>query len=174
MSVSVNLESDELSEYLIENREKNSKPGIFSNINLNLKQYLPKTGNIENDLAVRFGLAGNENNSGSWCFKLNRKERIVGFFTFLSIGVLLLMLSSLYIPVLLLKARKFSIIFTMGSVFSFTSLTFLWGAMPFFRHLTSPTRLIFTLMYFGSLFATLFFAISLQSYICNSVLLWIE
>jgi len=170
MSVSLSIDGgDELNEYLLENREKNSKGSVGTYLsNWNLKQYLPKTGNIENDIAVRFGMSGGDSSSAV-CFGLSRKDRIIGFFLFLLTGILLLMVSSFYIPILILKARKFSIIFTMGSIFSFTSMTFLWGVIPFLKHLTSPTRLIFTLMYVGSLAGTLFFAMYLQSTILTIV-----
>lgn len=45
------------------------------------------------------------------------------------------------------------------------SLSLLWGLSSFMKHLVSPERLPFTGMYLGSLVATLYFAIGLQSYV---------
>lgn len=41
----------------------------------------------------------------------------MGFITFLAIGVFLMSLASLYIPIIVLKPRKFVLLFSMGSLF---------------------------------------------------------
>jgi hypothetical protein len=50
-----------------------------------------------------------------------------------------------------------------------SSLSLLWGFVPFLSHLFARERLPFTLLYFGSLFATLYFVISLQSTVLTIV-----
>jgi len=189
MSKSVEISFDdesggnELGEYLIQ-REKsqnnNSVTGFFSNVGTNVQKMLPKrmgTGSIEDDIAVRFGLrsgggiatdsSGVSNESGGggggYGFSLSRKERIVGFFVLLGMGLLFFTLSSFYIPVLIFQARKFSIFFTLGSLCTLSSLSVLWGVSAFLRHLISKDRIIFTALYCGSLVATLYFSIGLQS-----------
>jgi len=178
---------DELGDYLIQ-REKNSSGGpfgnFFSNVSTNVRKIIPKriggTGSIEQDIALRFGIGSASTNNnindqtdssgvGGWTPTLSRKERIIGFFVLLGMGVVFFILSGLYIPVLLFKARKFSIFFTLGSVFTFASLSVLWGFLSFIKHLFSPGRIVFTGMYFGSLFATLFFAVGLQSTILTVI-----
>lgn len=47
----------------------------------------------------------------------SRIQRITGFSVCIFMGILCLSLSTMYIPVLLLKARKFAMLFTLGSVF---------------------------------------------------------
>jgi len=181
--------TNELEEYLLsQKRSSNGVSGFFSNVGSGIQKILPRkiggTGSIEDDIALRFGnLFGNSTSSSSadpststastskgWLsFTLSRKERIIGFFILLGLGILFFALSSFYIPVLMLFPRKFSIFFTLGSVFSFASLSLLWGFSSFLRHLISPERLPFTGMYLGSLVATLYFAIGLQSYIFTIV-----
>jgi len=188
-SLEINIGNDngtnELEEFLIQQRDKdnnNALTGFLSKVGNNVKKYVPKriggTGSIEDDIAVRFGMFSGLSSSGSTApseekscisrlmccgYTMSRKERIVGFFLLLGMGITFFVLSSLYIPLLLLKARKFSILFTFGSVFTFASLSVLWGFTAFLRHLVTSERLPFTSLYFGSLFATLFFAIHLQS-----------
>nr|CAD7266912.1 unnamed protein product [Timema shepardi]CAD7577503.1 unnamed protein product [Timema californicum] len=78
-------------------------------------------------------------------------------------GILCFTLAALYIPVLLFKARKFALLYTMGSLFTICSFSFLWGPINHLKHLFSRERLPFTAAYFGSLIATLYFALSVQS-----------
>nr|CAD7442463.1 unnamed protein product [Timema bartmani] len=92
-----------------------------------------------------------------------RVQRILGFCCFVFVGILCFTLAALYIPVLLFKARKFALLYTMGSLFTICSFSFLWGPINHLKHLFSRERLPFTAAYFGSLVATLYFALSVQS-----------
>ena len=103
------------------------------------------------------------------CFPaLSKKQRIFGFVTCLLLGLFFFFMATVYIPVLLIKARKFSLLFSLGSVFTLGSFSFLWGPWNHFQHLLGKERLPFTLTYFGSLGATLFFALVWQSTIFTS------
>nr|CAD7429560.1 unnamed protein product [Timema monikensis] len=97
------------------------------------------------------------------CPSLTRVQRILGFCCFVFMGILCFTLAALYIPVLLFKARKFALLYTMGSLFTICSFSFLWGPINHLKHLFSRERLPFTAAYFGSLIATLYFALSVQS-----------
>lgn len=48
---------------------------------------------------------------------LTRKQRIVGFAGTLLMGCFCMVLAGLYIPVLVFKARKFALLYTLGSLF---------------------------------------------------------
>lgn len=50
----------------------------------------------------------------------SRTQRFMGFGICLFFGVLCFILSFLYIPILLLQARKFALLFTLGSMFFIT------------------------------------------------------
>ncbi|MPC29386.1 Vesicle transport protein SFT2C [Portunus trituberculatus] len=104
------------------------------------------------------------------CFpSLGRKQRILGFLACVVMGLICFSLAAMYFPVLVFKARKFSLLFTLGSVFSVLSFSFLWGPINHLKHLFSSERIVFTTVYFASLFATLYFALSLQSTIFTSI-----
>lgn len=94
---------------------------------------------------------------------LSKKQRILGFMGFILIGFFCLFLAGMYVPVLVFKARKFALLYTMGSLFIISSFALLWGPMNHLRHLFSKDRLPFTLVYFGSTFATLYFALVVKS-----------
>lgn len=53
----------------------------------------------------------------SCCPKLSRLQRIVGFVVCICMGVFCMTLSTFYIPLLILKARKFALLFSLGSLF---------------------------------------------------------
>ncbi|XP_071530377.1 vesicle transport protein SFT2C [Panulirus ornatus] len=121
---------------------------------------------------------GSASSSSSWfssaqsdpCLpSLGRKQRILGFLGCVVMGLICFSLAAMYFPILVFKARKFALLFTLGSVFSVLSFSFLWGPVNHLKHLFSSERLIFTSVYFISLFATLYFALSLQSTILTSV-----
>lgn len=105
----------------------------------------------------------------SWIPALSRKQRILGFITSLVLGVICFGLASAYIPFIILKARKFSLLFSLGSVFSLTSFSFLFGPWNHMRLLFSKEKLPFTLIYFLTLAGTLYFAMGLQSTILTCI-----
>lgn len=110
-------------------------------------------------------------NSNEWldlsskdcCPKLSRIQRLIGFCICVSLGLFFFGAAMFFLPVLLLKARKFSLLFTLGSLFLILSFSFLWGPMNHLKHLFSKERLIFTCTYFGTLIMTLYFAMAKHS-----------
>lgn len=93
---------------------------------------------------------------------LSKKQRIIGFMICLFMGVLCFGLAACYIPVIVLYARKFSLLFSLGSVFTLGSFSLLWGPWNHLKHLFSKERLPFTSVYFVTLFGTLYFSLALQ------------
>ena len=122
----------------------------------------------EGQVSSQDGLFGTSNTKSSdvcTCLpSLSKKQRIIGFMTFLGLGVTCFSLALAYIPVLVFYARKFSLLFSLGSVFTMFSFSFLWGPMNHLRNLLGTRdRLPFTTVYLVTLFATLYFAMGLQS-----------
>lgn len=103
-------------------------------------------------------------------------------------GIVCFCLSAIYIPVLVLKARKFALLYTLGSVFflmryilfndvprrvirnyilktysSYFSFCFLWGPMSYMKSLFTAERRCFSITYIITLAGTLYFALALQS-----------
>ncbi|KAG0727175.1 Protein transport protein SFT2 [Chionoecetes opilio] len=99
---------------------------------------------------------------------LGRKQRILGFLACVVMGLICFSLAAMYFPLLVFKARKFSLLFTMGSLFCVLSFSFLWGPVNHLKHLFSSERIVFTSVYLISLFGTLYFALSLQSTLFTS------
>ncbi|CAN0038177.1 unnamed protein product [Lampetra planeri] len=100
---------------------------------------------------------------------LSKKQRIVGFVGFIAMGIFCFSLAAMYAPFMLLKARKFALLYTMGSLFVISSFSLLWGPWSHVRHLCSSERLPFTAAYFGSMVFTLYFALWMQSTLLTSV-----
>ncbi|KAL5015268.1 hypothetical protein ScPMuIL_009538 [Solemya velum] len=94
---------------------------------------------------------------------LSKKQRILGFILCLLMGTFCFSMACLYIPLLLLKARKFVALYTLGSLFVIFSFSFLWGPVNHIKHLFSVGRLPFTVAYFGTLFATVYFSLWVKS-----------
>ncbi|XP_043662275.1 protein transport protein SFT2 [Drosophila teissieri] len=98
------------------------------------------------------------------CFpKLSRLQRIVGFVACLGMGALCMTLSTFYIPVLILKARKFALLYTLGSLFFILSFCFLSGFGSFLKQMFSKPRLLTSLSYSSCLILTLYCALVAKS-----------
>ena len=159
MSSSNNLREN-LNNYLSRN-EKNSIASDLKSKIFNLKSsILP--GNVYSSVPLDENSHGNEWSELSvndCCPKLSRIQRLVGFFICISLGIFFFCAAMFLLPFLLLKARKFSLLFTLGSLFLILSFSFLWGPFNHAKHLFSKERLLFTSTYFGTLFLTLYFAL---------------
>ncbi|ELT94356.1 hypothetical protein CAPTEDRAFT_152187, partial [Capitella teleta] len=94
---------------------------------------------------------------------LSKKQRVIGFIGCLLMGTFCFSLASLYIPFLVLKARKFALLYSLGSLFVISSFALLWGPVHHVKHLLSGPRLPFTAAYFGSMIATIYFALWVKS-----------
>ncbi|KAL4221810.1 hypothetical protein ACF0H5_020064 [Mactra antiquata] len=97
------------------------------------------------------------------CPGLTKKQRILGFVICLLLGTFCFSLACLYIPLLVLKARKFAMLYSVGSLFIIGSFSMLWGPMNHVKHLLGRERLVFTSVYFGTMFATIYFSIWVRS-----------
>lgn len=80
----------------------------------------------------------------------------------------------MYIPILIFAARKFSILFTFGSLFIIISFAILLGPVNHLKHQFSKERLPFTVAYFGTLMATLYMALVVQSTILTTIFAFMQ
>lgn len=97
------------------------------------------------------------------CPSLSRKQRAIGFILCFLLGTFCLSIASLYIPFLLLKARKFALLYTLGSLFIIGSFSCLWGPRKHFQHLIAVERLPFTVSYFVTMLGTIYCAAWMKS-----------
>ncbi|KAF6213933.1 hypothetical protein GE061_011661 [Apolygus lucorum] len=146
---------EELDEYL--NRNSDSKPLLNGLPSVNVS--IPKVGSWfrKNDADEQEGWYANAQKD--CCPALSRMQRIMGFCICIGMGVFCFTIAAMYIPVLFLKARKFSLLYTMGSLFMICSFSFLWGPMTHLKHLFSKERFWFTFTYVSTMSMTLYFAL---------------
>jgi len=98
-----------------------------------------------------------------WLPNISKTQRIVGFFMLLITGLFCFGMAGLCLPFLILKLRKFVLLYTMGSMFTIGSFSMLWGPYNHMKHIYSYERLPFTLGYFATMTATLYSAIWMKS-----------
>ncbi|XP_033109077.1 protein transport protein SFT2-like [Anneissia japonica] len=98
-----------------------------------------------------------------FCPTLSKRQRFLGFFTLLLMGVFCFVMAGFIAPFIVLKSRKFALLYTMGSLFTISSFSLLWGPWAHLKHLCSIQRLPFTVAYFGTMTATLYFAMVTKS-----------
>ena len=98
----------------------------------------------------------------SW-FKLSNVEKMIAFIMCLGSSALCFCLSFFLFPVLALKPRKFGMLWTLGSLLFVLSFGILQGPKKYTMHLLSSHRIVFTGVFFGSVFATLYASIILKS-----------
>ncbi|XP_065210798.1 uncharacterized protein LOC135838903 [Planococcus citri] len=156
---------DELNQYL--NRGDQTKNGIsFGKQTFN--KIFKKLETEDNEDLLN---SNNQKYYQGWfeCPSLSRMQKLICFCICLCVSGLFFGLSLLYIPVIVLKARKFALCFTLGSCSTLCSFAFLWGPVNYLKHLCSVERLPFTAVYFASLSATLYFAMVMQSTILTAL-----
>ncbi|KAG1663116.1 Protein transport protein SFT2 [Nymphon striatum] len=166
----------------------------MSNLSRDLKSYLDRTDQNESNQSLlpnviqestfgkwlnkgRDSETTNENSNG-WFSEaekdpyfphLSKTQRVVGFVGFLVFGTFCFVLAGIYAPLLVLKARKFALLYSLGSLFYIMSFSLLWGPWNHIRHLFSMERLPFTTVYFGTMFATLYFSLWIRSTIMTVI-----
>jgi len=158
--------TDDLNSYL--NRNTNGAEAAGAG----LSSYFNRENFISNKLNESIGSwfgspAGQDtsssSSSSSSSFTLSRFHRMVGFIVCLFIAAFCFGTAFMYLPFLLLKARKFSLLFSLGSIFTLAAFGCLWGPAETLRHLCSKSRLPFTFCYASTLSLTVYFAVVTQS-----------
>ncbi|GAA5899645.1 hypothetical protein JCM6882_001174 [Rhodosporidiobolus microsporus] len=114
--------------------------------------------------------SGERSNEEEAYFALSRWERFLGFLLCIG-GATACFAVSFFIglPMLAIKPRKFAVAFSLGSVLFMVGFAVLQGPLAHLKHIFTPDRLPFTLAYFGSLVATLFFALVKHSYLATLI-----
>lgn len=108
------------------------------------------------------GATNNNVQEPSW-YNLSRLERLIGFGCCLGASVLCFVLCFFMLPVLALRPRKFGLLWTGGSVLFVVSFGVLQGPYNYVRHLLSRDRILFTGVFFSSVFLTIYSACILKS-----------
>ena len=100
---------------------------------------------------------------------MTKSQRLTGFMVFLMGGWLCFGLSLIYIPFILIKSRKFVLLYSLGSVFTLGSFSMLWGPWNHVQHLFKRSRLPFTAAYFSTLILTIYTAMVMKSTILTII-----
>ncbi|KAL4703026.1 hypothetical protein ACJJTC_019244 [Scirpophaga incertulas] len=148
-----NLKS-ELDEYM---QQKESRRSYFSLPTFSTPRFFSRNNEVDDETVTWFQQAQKD-----YC-TLSRTQRFIGFGTCLALGLLCFILSFIYIPVLLLQAKKFVLLFTLGSLFFIMSFSFLYGPWSHIKSLFSKERALTTSLYAITLVATLYCALGLKS-----------
>lgn len=112
---------DDLDEYLLLQSDQ-KKASASSGFKLDMKMPSLKVPTVKNlfgqtDATPAVANGWLKDAQESCCPKLSRLQRIVGFVICIGMGIFCMSLSTIYIPVLILKARKFALLFSLGSLF---------------------------------------------------------
>lgn len=150
--------NSQLKEYLSRNETNTSSLSAKS-----LKQWFVKNPKNSENQSNKKSSNWFEEEEDPWIPSLGKRQRIFGFIGCIAMGIFCFCLAGLYVPILLLKARKFALLYTMGSLFIISSFSFLWGPYYHLKHLFSKERLLFTTAYFGTMVLTLYGALWVRS-----------
>ncbi|KAK0179531.1 hypothetical protein PV327_005275 [Microctonus hyperodae] len=152
----------ELSEYLLSN--KNDKQYKLSIPSVTIpKSPLGKWFGKSTESTTEESRGWLDETQKNCCPTMTRFQRISGFIFCICMGILCFCISAMYIPVLLIRARKFALLYSLGSLFFLMSFCCLWGPMNYLKSLLNQERRCFTISYFATLAGTLYFALHLQS-----------
>lgn len=108
------------------------------------------------------GWLGETEEDDAWIPSLTRKQRLLAFFGFSAVSIFCFAVSLILLPVIVLKARKFALLFSLGSVCALASLAMLRGPSKFFGFMFSRERWMFSAGYVVSLVLTLYCAMGLR------------
>ena len=97
-----------------------------------------------------------------WLPSLSRKQRLLAFVACITVSMICFTFSFLFLPVIMLKARKFSLLFSMGSLAALSSLAMLRGPAKFVAFMLARERAPNTIVYLLTLFGTLYCAMVLR------------
>uniref|UniRef100_A0A1I7W2X3 Vesicle transport protein n=1 Tax=Loa loa TaxID=7209 RepID=A0A1I7W2X3_LOALO len=95
---------------------------------------LPQTRNRRNG-----GWFNSISNDGS-VFGMSKIQRIVAFFMSIGAAFVCFGIAVILLPTIVIQARKFAALNTLGSIMLILSFAFLWGPMSYLKHMFSEQR----------------------------------
>ncbi|OBA21836.1 SFT2-domain-containing protein [Metschnikowia bicuspidata var. bicuspidata NRRL YB-4993] len=101
--------------------------------------------------------------------ELSRWDRMLIFGLTFAGSVSCYLICIFLFPVLLLKPRKFALLWSLGSIFFLVSFGVLQGFQAYMLHLMSSTRIPFTITFVTSIIMTLVSSLSLKSTLLSIV-----
>jgi hypothetical protein len=104
---------DDLDSYMLMNEEKKST-SYKLNFGMPKMPSILSRGNSEATSSSSNSWL--QDDDSGWCPKMTRIQRMIACVVCLGMGVFCMSVSIFYIPVLVFKARKFSLLFSLGSL----------------------------------------------------------
>eukprot|EP00929_Paragymnodinium_shiwhaense_P047876 TRINITY_DN24286_c0_g1_i1.p1 TRINITY_DN24286_c0_g1~~TRINITY_DN24286_c0_g1_i1.p1 ORF type:complete len:383 (-),score=71.48 TRINITY_DN24286_c0_g1_i1:142-1290(-) len=95
--------------------------------------------------------------------------KLAQFVGVLGVGVLFILMSFNFLPILLIAPKQFAMLFTIGSLIVMSSFVLLSGFSSFLSQMTQRSRLPFTVAYCIGLFGTLWATLIKRSYIFTAI-----
>jgi hypothetical protein len=96
-------------------------------------------------------------------FSLTRGQRMWGFFISIGMGVFCLFLCLMFLPNILFVARKFAVIYTLGTCLLLGSTMFIVGPTSQIQSMMTRERFIPSVVYFSATILTVLSAFTLQN-----------
>ena len=91
------------------------------------------------------------------------------FFLILAVGLIFLILSLMFLPIMVLYPQKFLSLFSIGSLITLSSFIFIYGTVNYIKMLFEKKRLIYSISYIVSLVLGLYFAY-IKGYFIHSLI----
>ena len=91
------------------------------------------------------------------------------FFFVLAVGIVFIMLSFVFLPFVAINPQKFLSLFSIGSIIILSSFIFIYGTSEFLLMLFKCERIVFTLLYLGSLLLGIYSAFIKDLYILSLI-----
>jgi hypothetical protein len=91
------------------------------------------------------------------------------FFLVLSVGLVVIFFSLMFLPMIALYPQKFLSLFSLGSIIVLASFIFVYGTVEYLKMLFSRERVAFTLVYLCSIGVGLYFAYFKNYYIFSLI-----
>ena len=94
------------------------------------------------------------------CFNgLTWKQRLVAFGIFFTVGTVCSLLSSMFVPLMMVKPSRFAVPYSLGNICSICSTMFLLGPVSQIRKMFHADRRAATLVYFATMIGTVVAAV---------------
>lgn len=87
------------------------------------------------------------------------------FFIVFSVGIIFIIFSSLFLPIVILTPSSFVSLFSIGSIITITSFIFIYGTTTYLSMLFEGKRCLFTLIYFASIICGIYFSFISKNYL---------
>ncbi|KAL3995568.1 Got1/Sft2-like family protein [Acanthocheilonema viteae] len=92
-------------------------------------------------------------------FGMSKMQRIVAFFLSIGAAFVCFGIAVVLLPAIVIQARKFAALNTLGSIMLILSFGFLWGPISYLKHMFSEQRRHVTASYLITVIATLYFSL---------------